>query len=191
MELVLKTPASKDPITLEEVKILVGLESDQSQFDALLQSFMKASIELFEFETNTVLMEQIWYGYLEDWPFEVDYIEIWKPPLQSITAIKYTTSAGDINTWAATEYVVDAKTKPGRVYLGYNKNYPTATLEYSGKAIEIEFKCGYSKAGDVPFNIRNVLKLIVEYWFTNRGAEAGKIPDSLLRLIHKHKVFYL
>jgi uncharacterized phiE125 gp8 family phage protein len=192
MNTVIKTAATKEPITLEEVKAMVGLETDQSQFDGLIRSLIAGAIDYFEEETNTVLMSQTWYGYIEDWPLEDDYIEIRKPPLKSITAIKYTTSAGgDPTEWPKGQYVIDINIEPGRVYLGYLKDYPSAVLAPTSNAIQIEFVCGYVKESDVPFNIKNALKQLIEYWFTERGADAGKVPESIMKQIAKHKVYYL
>jgi uncharacterized phiE125 gp8 family phage protein len=191
MELTLKTAPTKEPITLEEVKAMLGLETDQEQFDGLLQGFITAAVESFETETNTRLMEQSWCEYFEDWPLEDDFLEITYPPLMSVTAIKYTTSAGESPTWGSSNYSLDINSKPGRVFLGYNLNWPTATLTPASNAIEVEFICGYENANNVPYDIRNTLKLLVEWWFTNRGEGKGDVPKYIMQSIRKHKIFYL
>lgn len=190
MECVLKTAATAKPVTLEEVKAVVGLETDQTQFDSFIEALIDGAVNHFEQETNRALMEQTWNGYEEDWPEYDDYIEVWKPPLISVTSIKYTDSSGSVNTWANTEYVVDSQIEPGRVYLGYLKSFPTATLQPASNAINIEFKAGYQKLSEVPFSIKTVLKLLIEFWFTNRG-ETKEIPVHIKNSIMKFKVHYL
>ena len=187
----LKVGPTQLPITVEEVKAMLGLTSEQSQFDAFITSLIEAAVNFFENETNTKIMEQTWYGYLNDWPLAEDYIEIMYPPLKSITAIKYTNTGGTQVTWAATNYAVDVNIKPGRVYLGWLKDYPTAVLAPKTNAIEIEFICGYANTELVPFDIKNCLKQLVEFWFTNRGVDAGKIPSSIMASILKHEIYYL
>lgn len=191
MNVILETAATKSPINMEEVKAMVGLETDQSQFDGFLQQLIKSAVDLFEEETNTALMTQTFKGYLFDWPLEEDYIEIWKPPLASVTSVKYIPAGGSLTEWADSNYEVDINTKPGRVYLGYLKTWPTSTLKPTNDAIVIEYVAGYAKETSVPFSIKNVLMQIVEFWFTNRGADAGKIPASIMSQIFKHKIFYL
>jgi uncharacterized phiE125 gp8 family phage protein len=191
MELTLKTAPAKQPITLEEVKAMLGLETDQEQFDGLLEGLISAAVESFENETNTRLLEQSWLQYFEDWPLEDDYIEVAYPPLVSITAIKYTTAAGAATTWASGNYTLSLTSKPGRVFLGYNLNWPTATLSPASNAIEVEFVCGYENENNVPWDIKNTLKLLVEWWFTNRGEATGKMPSYIMNAILKYKIYYL
>lgn len=191
MELTLKAAPTKEPITLEEVKAMVGLETNQEQFDGLLQALITAAIESFETDTNMRLMEQSWLQYFEDWPLEDDYLEIAYPLLMSVTAIKYTTSAGVATTWASANYDLDANAKPGRVFLGYNLDWPTSTLSPASDAIEVEFICGYENSDNVPYDIRNTLKLMVEFWFTNRAEGNGKLPDYIVKSIQRHRIYYL
>jgi uncharacterized phiE125 gp8 family phage protein len=191
MELTLKTAPKKQPITLEEVKAMVGLETEQEQFDGLLRGLITAAIESFETETNMRLMEQSWLQYFEDWPLEYDYLELTYSPLMSVTAIKYTTSAGATPTWASANYTVNTASKPGQVFLGYNLDWPTATLTPASNAIEVEFICGYENADNVPYDIRNTLKLLTEWWFANRGEAQGKMPSYIMKAIQKHKIYSL
>ncbi len=190
MNTTIVTAPTKVPITLENVKGIIGLESDQKQFDNIIDELILAAVDYFQQESNTIIMEQTWKGYVEDWPLEDDYIEILLPPLKSITAIKYTTSAGVPTTWANTEYDVDINAKPGRVFLGYLKNWPTSILTPASNAIEIEFICGYENQDNVPQDIKVALKLLVEHWFTNRG-ESSKVPKAVESTIFKHKIWTL
>jgi uncharacterized phiE125 gp8 family phage protein len=191
VNLTLKTAPTKDVIAIEEVKAMVGLETDQKQFDALLKSMITAAANTFEVETNTRLMEQSWLQYFEDWPLEEDYFEIGYPPLISVTAIKYTDSGDESNTWASSQYDVDINPKPGRVFLSYNLNFPSATLTPSSNAIEVEFKCGYENQEKVPYDIQTAIKLLVEFWFTNRGEATNKVPSYILDMIQKYRIYYL
>jgi uncharacterized phiE125 gp8 family phage protein len=190
MNTTILTAPTKVPITLENVKGIIGLESDQKQFDNIIDDLILAAVDYFQQETNTVIMKQTWYGHIEDWPLEDDYIEILLPPLKSVASIKYTTSAGTEVEWANTEYSVDINVKPGRVFLGYLKNWPTAILTPASNAIKVEFICGYDNQDNVPQDIKVALKLLTEHWFTNRG-EANTIPKAVESTIFKHKMWTL
>ena len=70
-------------------------------------------------------------------------------------------------------------------------DYPTATLTPSADAIEVEFICGYENEDNVPYDVKNALKLLVEWQFTNRGEAKGEIPKYIMAMIQKHKIYYL
>jgi uncharacterized phiE125 gp8 family phage protein len=190
MHLKIKTGPSKEPIAVDEAKQVIGLSDDQQQFDGLLLRLIKAATMKFENETNMRLMEQTWYQYEKDWPIKRDYIEIRYPPLSSVTSVKYTDSNGDQQTWTNTNYIVEANLEPGRVQLGYLKNYPTGTLQPSSEAIVIEFVCGWADVGMLPDDIKLAIELMVTHWFANRE-QTGKLPDSVMSIINNRKVFYL
>jgi uncharacterized phiE125 gp8 family phage protein len=190
MHLKIKTGPSKEPISVDEAKQVIGLSDDQQQFDGLLLRLIKAAVMKFENETNMRIMEQTWYQYEKDWPIKHDHIEIHYPPLSSVTSIKYTDSNGSQQTWASSNYIVEANLEPGRVQLGYLKNYPTGTLQPSSEAIVIEFVCGQEDQGKVNEDIKLAIELMVAYWFANRE-QIGKMPDSVMSIINNRKVFYL
>ena len=97
--------------------------------------------------------------------------------LQSITSIKYTDSNGDTTTWSSSNYRADVESDPGKVYLGYNKSWPTATLR-SSSAIEIIFVCGFgSSSSDVPSSIRQTMKMMINHMFLKRE---DPVPEKIL-----------
>jgi len=191
MKLTLKTAPKKQPINAEEVKAMVGLETDQDQFDGLLEGLISAAVDQFEMDTNIRLMEQTWLQYFSDWPLEDDFMELAYPPLISVATIKYTNSAEEQSTWASANYVLDIASKPGRVFLGYSSDWPSVTLTPRSDAIEVEYVCGYENSDNVPYDIKNTLKLLVEFWFTNRAEGNSKIPSYITSAIQKHRIYSL
>jgi len=116
---------------------------------------------------------------MDAWP-SGDYFELEYPPLATITSIVYTDAAGDEQTWDSSEYVVDTDYRPGRVYLAYNKTWPT--LRGMRNAITVTYTCGYGADTDVPENIVSAILLLVGGWFENRipFGESNRAVDSLL-----------
>ena len=114
MNLKLVTGPITEPIGLTEAK--AQLRVDHTTEDIYIESLIKAARDLVEDESLHALLTQTWDLYLDDWPAD-DFYEIPKPPLQSITNIKYTDEDGNESTLATTVYAVDTNRTPGGIYL--------------------------------------------------------------------------
>lgn len=93
MRLKLKTAPTVEPISLDEAKL--HLKVDSADDNALITALIVTVRQLAEFETKRALITQTWQMYLDTAPAE---FEIPKPPLQSVVSIKAISS---------TETVVD------------------------------------------------------------------------------------
>ena len=117
---------------------------------------------------NRALITQTWEYYLNKFPESNKFIEIPKPPLQSITSLIYTDSDDTANTFSTDNYTVDIVSDPGRLVLGYNKSWPTATLTPQNP-IKITFIAGYGDAtADVPGIIRMAMLAFIADIYENR-----------------------
>ena len=83
MKLKLKTGPAVEPVTLEEAKL--HLRVDSGDDNALITALITTARELAERETHRAFITQTWQMYLDTAEAE---IEIPKPPLQSIVSIK-------------------------------------------------------------------------------------------------------
>jgi uncharacterized phiE125 gp8 family phage protein len=129
------------PITLAEAKKQCEIDDTDTAHDTYISSLIMAATADAEQFLHRRLITQTWRQYLDGWP-RCDYIEIPFGRLQGVTSIKYTDYAGDETEWDPGEYIVDTESEPGRIVLGYEKSWPTATL-YPSNPIKIEFTCGY------------------------------------------------
>jgi uncharacterized phiE125 gp8 family phage protein len=75
-----------------------------------------------------------------------------------------------LQTWAATKYIVDILSQPGRVSLAYGQSYPTTYSEI--QAVQIRFVAGYGLAADVPECIKQAILLKVADLYEHRGDDA-------------------
>ncbi len=91
---------------------------------------------------HRALLPQTWDLWLDEFPDE-DYIEIPRPPLQSITSIKYYGTDDTEYTMTATDYFVDTKSEPGRVSLAYGKTWPSTVLRPINGVV-VRFVAGYT-----------------------------------------------
>lgn len=134
-----------------------------SSDDTLLTALIQAAREYVEGYQNRALCPQTWELVLDNWPYG-DCMEIPKPPLQSVTDIKYKDNAGTESTWDSANYIVDPDSFLGRVAPGYGLNWPTETL-YPAGGIRIRFVAGYTT---VPQTTKQAMLLLIGHWYENR-----------------------
>ncbi len=182
--LVIVTEPTEEPITLDQAKAHLRVDTDDD--DAYILGLIKVAREYAETATRRSLITQTWKYYLEDWP-KGDHFDIPMAPLQSVSLITYENSAGTVATWAATEYVVDTYSTPGRVVLAYGKSWPNATLNVSNP-ICITFICGYGTPDDIPEKIKQGNKIDIADLYENR--ESIVIGQTVNHLPFLEKRFY-
>ena len=155
----------EEPVGLEEVKDQIRVDgTDQDAF--LTSQISVARLHVEGTELNRALVTQTWDYYLQDWP-ATNYIEIPLPPLQSITSIKYTDYLGAESTMSSSDYLVDTIAEPGRVYLKWDKSWPSASLQVVNPIV-VRFVAGYGAASAVPEPIRQAILLAIGSLYENR-----------------------
>ena len=174
------TQPATEPVTLAEVKEYLRL--DGNDHDTLLTSLIASCRQWCEQFQNRAYITQTWETYLDEWSFP---IRLARPPLQSVTHIKYSTSAGVLTTWASTEYQVDAITEPARISLAYNKTQPSDVLQPIN-AIQVRYVTGYGSASDVPASVKLALKMMIAFRFEN--PESDSVPDAVRYLLMADRV---
>lgn len=152
-----------------------------SQEDDLLNSLITAAREYCEAFQNRAYLTQTWELWLDEWP-EKDYIELPRPPLASVTTLKYyeTDDTENIAYQPAGEtpvgtdiYYTDVKSEPGRLCLKYGESWPSDTLRpYNG--ICVTFVAGESAASSVKKKWKQAMLLLIGDLYENREA-AGTI----------------
>ncbi len=181
------TQPTVEPLTTAEAKS--HLRIDSSTEDTLIAAYVTAARAYYEEATWRALVTQTWALRLEQWP-DGECLLLPRPPLQSVTSIAYTDSDGQAQTMSSSDYVVYAQ-DPGRIWLGYNKTWPTATLR-PGPSITITFVAGYGLAAAVPEIDKQAIRLIIGHFYENReevmaipGISLAQLPmaaQSIIRL---------
>lgn len=131
-----------EPLHVDDAKLHLGV--DITEHDAAITVLIGAARRLFEEIQGRALITQTFDLTLDEWP-QGREIKLPRAPLRSVTSITYVDSDGTSATFAASNYVVDTKSEPGRITLGYNKSWPSATLRPGG-AITIRYVSGYATA---------------------------------------------
>ena len=183
-----------EPVTLDEIKDHLRMQTINS-FDSQLLGLITASREWVEDVTGRALVQQTWKYYLQDWP-SGDEFKLPFPPLQSVTSIKYTNSAGTETEWTNTNYEVDTDSEPCRVILAYGYTWPSTTL-HPKNPIEIEFVAGHDSDGspadytvNIPEAIKNAIKLDVEIRFDRPNDAYVKVLEDVRdTLLAPYRIF--
>jgi len=176
----LKTKPVKEPMTLQEAKdhLRVDLTDEDAYIDQLITAARLEAEDLME----RALITQTWELFLDCFPVNSRTpILVSRPPLISVTTIKYIDAAGAEQTWPAADYKVDNKRHPARIFPAFDKTWPTTRSE--ANAVTIEYQAGYGpNAQDVPENIRHAIKLILTERYENRGGD-GSMPLAASNLL--------
>ncbi len=178
------TPPATPPVTLTEIKTHLRIEVSDSTQDVLLTDLAEAATESLKEFLNRALVSQTVDYTIDRFP-GVDSIKLPGGDLQSITSLTYTDSAGSPTVFASSNYFALTNRVPGWLNLGFQKLWPTATLQPRG-GIVIRYIVGYGAAAAVPAAIKRALLMQVGGMFMARAdviVGQGLTPVTLDRAI--------
>lgn len=173
---ILITGPTTEPISTAEAKL--NLRVDGSDHDSLIAELIGTARAYIEEISNRRLIEQTWDLYLDQFPGAAE-IELPYPPLSSVTGIYYTPDGGSELTFAASNYLTDLISEPGRIVLKSSASWPGDTL-IDTNGVRIRFVCGYGdEAVDVPKPLRQAIHLLVSQWYDNPNSyEVGPVMEA-------------
>jgi uncharacterized phiE125 gp8 family phage protein len=192
-------------VSVAEMKDHLRLDTDDD--DATVELCIRAATQKLEGEIGKQLLQATYDYYLDEFPeSDDDIIELPRPPLSSVTHVKYVNASGVETTMSSTtdyEVITTVAADPfggyGHVRLRYNQCWPTTRDERD--AVRIRFVAGYDNAGKIPDLARAAIKLQGTLFYEERSPiyitragernkELGKIPhayDSLVWLLKEWK----
>jgi len=140
------TAPAAEPLSLEEAK--AHLRVDHTTDDSLIAIFLQAARQDCEEWTQRAFITQTWEVVIDEFP--ENEILIPRPPLQSVTSVKYDDGAGVEVTLSAAEYTVDTASEPGWIV-------PTLSgwpATFDGiNAVRVQYVAGYATSGNSPDNL--------------------------------------
>jgi uncharacterized phiE125 gp8 family phage protein len=166
MEPKLITPPDEEPVTLQEARAHLRLESGEDDYLTALIKTARRYCEAFQ---QRAYVTQTWDLYLNSFP--CGCIKVSLPPLQSVTFIKYKDCEGILQTLDPSEYLVDVFSEPGFIFFAYEKSWPATYPE--ANAVQIRFVAGYGAAAEVPCEIKHAILLKVADLYEHRGGDEG------------------
>lgn len=160
------TAPTEEPVTLTEAKAY--LRVDGTSDDTLITSLIVAARQKGEEIARRAFVTQTLEETVDSWCLT---FKVARPPLQSVTSVKYKNFYGVESTW--TNYIVDTYSEPGVILF---QTLPGDLLQKTG-AITIRFVAGYGAASAVPANVKNSILALVMYWYESR--EVGSVPAGI------------
>jgi len=178
-----------EPVTLQQAKDFLRVTfSDDDDFIA---SLIQGARELLEIQTQRSLITRTLKLTADAFP-NARVILLPKPPLQSISSVKYIAD-GDtsLTTLSTAYYSTDTASTPGRLIL--NDGYSWPITETNGNAVEITYVAGYGAAVSLlPFNLQQAVLLYVSHFYQNRSVvnpvQLTMVPRAIDALAFPYKV---
>jgi len=157
--LTLKTAPAQAAVSDPEVLAHLRLEATAFDLEPDLRGKIEAAVADVENATGRQLVTAVWQLVLRSFP-PGDCLLFPRPPLQSVVSVTYRDAALATQTFAATNYVVQApagdRALPGRIVLQPESSWPD--IGNAIDAVTIEWKAGY---GDNPANVPGFLRAMV------------------------------
>ena len=177
---------TSEPITVQDVKDQSRIDPDDE--NPLFADYIVAARQFVENELDRTLLTTTYEGRMDGFPGG-GVIEFPRPPLVTVTFIKYVDIAGVLQTVTSTDYVVDLFRPIGRVWPEYLKYWPAARGDRN--CVQLEWVAGWATAADIPSAIRNGIKMLCAHWVLNRvpvGEVMKEIPLTAMDLIRPFSV---
>lgn len=164
-----------EPVSLPEIKKQLSLAEASSQWDAFLRDAIQQAREQFEYDTGVVCCTSTWAEKLDEWP--ADYFILHRRPVASVSSITYLDTDGASQTWASSNYTLDANRTEPTIFLTYGATFPAIrTIE---NAITITYVAGYGAATAVPKLVKQAILLAAANAFVQRTPfEQGSVTPA-------------
>ena len=177
MALQLVVPPALEPVSLYEAK--AHCRVDHYDDDALIERLIVAARERAETRTRRALIARTLRLHLDAFP--VGELELERPPLLEVVAVKYVDPAGVERTMDPADYQVDEYSAPARLAPAPGESWPATRTQLG--AIVVEYRAGYGEVGEsVPEPIRQAILLDVQDAYDNRGTlVVGTVSSKLAR----------
>lgn len=152
---------------IADVSLGAGVPTTNTTGDPIVNALIETAREDAENFTKRALITQTWDLNLDTFP---TVIRIPKPPLVSVTHVKYYDTTGTLQTFSSSSYIVDAPAGPqcleGCISLAPNQSWPS--IQTRKNAVTVRFVAGYGAASAVPESIKQAMKLMIGHLYENR-----------------------
>jgi uncharacterized phiE125 gp8 family phage protein len=154
------------PLLLSEAKAQIQLPQGVTQSDELVTSCIYSAWEQWEADTHVVLLTSTWAETWDCWP---ELIELSNRPVASISSVGYVDSAGASQTLSSANYTFDAYRLKPAIFWKPNVTLPTLdTTTTAVNQVTVTYVAGYGAAKDVPYLVKQALKVLVSRFYHER-----------------------
>ena len=187
MKSTLITAPDSYPITVADLKIHARIDHSDEDATVLTNAINKAT-EAAEAFTWRRLITQTWDQYFDGF---ADNLVLRYAPVQSITSISYTDTAGASQTLASSVYELGDVHGVPVVRRKYNQVWPSTRAHPD--VVIVRYVCGYAELGttgeyDVPETIKQAIRFHAAWEYRNRGDNVEPIGNAFERLLWPYRL---
>ena len=189
-KLVLKTGPATTAISLADAKAFLRVDSDYDDDDSYITSLIGVATNVVEQFTRRRLITQTYNIYYDEFP---PFMDLQVGNVASVTHVKYYDTDNTLQTLDTSQYDVDIRVKPGRIYQAEDGNFPN-TYERAN-SVEVEFVVG-SAASDVEDAIKQAMYIVIGRYYENRqdvvmGTQVNELPLMVEHLLTPYRLLEL
>lgn len=177
------TGPTVEPLSLADAKGHCRI--DISDDDGRVAQWIRAARAKVEQDTQRALLTQTWDLMLDrvppSWVIELPY-----PPLQSVTSVNATDTAGVETVWPSTNYIVDVASTPGRLGLTDSGTWPSSLRRFA--PIRIRYVAGWTDPELIPADLVAGLALVIG-WLSENRQPAPFEYECYERFIQPYAIF--
>jgi len=182
------TAPTKDPVSLDTA--LSHLRATRGDEDALVQTYIRAAVAYCQEFTGRQFVTATYEQTFDRFD---DVLELAKPPLISVTEIRYIDPDGveQTETNSPIVYDVDTNTTPGRVRRAFGASWPSYRRQ--ANAVTVKYQAGYGGPEDVDASVKSAILLWTAQLFEHRepvviNEIARRVPFGVRDLLWSLKV---
>lgn len=180
MSIKIITPPASEPVLPADA--VLHCRIDGTDENALVTALIVAAREYCEKYSGRAYITQTIRASFDGWPrFPIN---LPRPPLASVSSIKYYGDDNTEYTLDVASYFVDTDSEPGRIALAAGISLPSTTLR-DINAVQVTYTAGYGNAAAVPQRVKQAMLLLIGYWYENREAAiSGKVSSEIKFAVH-------
>jgi len=179
MKYIIATEATTLPVSIEEVKTHLRIESYYDH-DDLVRSYIEATAKMIEQRANLAIMHQTWKLFLSPEEIKED-IFFFKWPVASISSIKYYDESNTLQTLSTDSYLTALSIRPAQIII---TDLPS--VYDRSDAMEITFIGGFTT---VPADIKLGIKQRVYNEYNRPGDSLETKMTQVERLINDYRSY--
>ena len=166
---------------------LDGITADDSLVATLLIAARQRCEEYCNIKFIDTVIEQVWDEFPKGAKFQ-NCLDLTIGNASAVESFKYYDEAGVIQTWSASNYILDTYSKAGRICTAANVDYPTIDTDRIN-AIVVRYTSGFgSSASTVPDAIKHAIMLQASYLYSNREDKAHTMSTLSEYLLNAYVV---
>ena len=165
-----------NPVSVAEAKRQLRIDHDDTDQDNYIAELCGAAHRAVESQLGYPILRQTRQTHLFGFPCGA----IWLGGGDSLTVsqVRYFDSSGTQQVLPATDYIVDAISRPAALLAAPFKPWPSV-IERPG-AVMIDWLAGWNSAADVPEDLIHAMKLLIGHYDQNREAViVGATPNAV------------